>query len=444
VSSAGEPQLRKALGPVSLWGLGVGYVISGMYFGWNLGLPVAGPFAFLGATLLVTILYVCFVLSYAELSCALPRAGGAFAYAERAFGPTLAFLTGLAQVIEFAFAPPAIAAGIGAHVNLLFPGVPVLLAAFAVYVVCTALNAWGVQQSAVFELVVTALAVAGLLLFAGLALPRFTWAAFARDPVAHGRGAAFAALPYAIWFYLAIEGLANVAEETAHPQRDLPRGFGSAMATLVALALLTLMAAVGVAGWPTVVYPPGSSSPSDSPLPLALGPVTGAAHPLYRAVVVVGVCGLLASFHGILLAGGRALFELGRMGYAPSALGRLLRRRGTPAVALAVNMIVGMIALCTGRTGDLITVSVFGALAMYALAMGALFALRRRRPALPRPFRVPLYPWTPALALALSLLCLVAVAYYAPGLALAFLAAVAAGYAWFWWAVRTHLLAQRT
>jgi ethanolamine permease len=406
-----EPQLRKALGPLQLWGLGVGYVISGMYFGWNLGLPVAGPFGFVGATLLVTVLYVCFVLSYAELACALPRAGGAFVYAERAFGPPLALATGLAQVIEFAFAPPAIAAAIGAHVNLLFPTVPVLAAAFAVYLVFTALNAYGVEQSAAFELLVTAVAVAGLLLFAALTLPRFTWTAFAYDPVAHGRGAAWAALPYAIWFYLAIEGVANVAEETAHPQRDLPRGFGSAMATLVALTLLTLLAAVGVAGWPAVVYPPGSSAPSDSPLPLALVPLTGSAHPLYRAVVAVGVCGLLASFHGILLAAGRALFELGRMGYAPAALGRVLPRRRTPAVALVVNMVVGMIALLTRRTGQLITISVLGALTMYVLAMAALFALRRRHPDLPRPFRVPLYPWTPAIALALSLLCLLAVAY---------------------------------
>jgi ethanolamine permease len=384
-----------------------------MYFGWNLGLPVAGPFAFAGATLLVTVLYVCFVLSYAELACALPRAGGAFVYAERAFGPPLAFLTGLAQAIEFAFAPPAIAAAIGAHVHLLFPAVPVLGAAFAVYVVFTALNAHGVAQSAAFELLVTALAVAGLLLFAALALPRFTWAAFAYDPVARGGGGAWAAVPYAIWFYLAIEGVANVAEETANPQRDLPRGFGSAMATLVALTLLTLVAAVGVAGWPTVVYPPGSSAPSDSPLPLALAPVVGTSHALYRSVVVVGVCGLVASFHGILLAAGRALFELGRMGYAPAALGRLLPSRRTPAVALVVNMVVGMIALLTRRTGQLITISVLGALVMYALAMAALFALRRRDPDLPRPFRVPLYPWTPAIALALSLLCLVAVAYSA-------------------------------
>jgi ethanolamine permease len=412
--SPAPPELRKTLGPLQLWGLGVGYVISGMYFGWNLGLPVAGPLAFVCATLLVTVLYVCFVLSYAELACALPHAGGAFVYAQRAFGPRLALVTGLAQAVEFAFAPPAIAAAIGAHVHLLFPGVPVLAAAFAVYVIFTALNAYGVEQSAAFELLVTVLAVAGLLLFAALALPRFTWRAFTYDPVARGGGgAAWAALPYAIWFYLAIEGVANVAEETAHPQRDLPRGFGSAMATLVALTLLTLAAAVGVAGWPTVVYPPGSSLPSDSPLPLALIPVTGAAHPLYRAVVAVGVCGLLASFHGILLAAGRALFELGRMGYAPAALGRVLPRRRTPAAALVVNMVIGMIALLTGRTGQLITISVLGALIMYVLAMAALFALRRRQPDLPRPFHVPLYPWTPGIALALSLLCLLAVAYSA-------------------------------
>ena len=59
-----------------------------MYFGWNLGLPAGGTYGLLAATALVTVLYVCFVLAYAELACAVPRAGGAFVYAERAFGPT--------------------------------------------------------------------------------------------------------------------------------------------------------------------------------------------------------------------------------------------------------------------------------------------------------------------------------------------------------------------
>jgi len=111
--------LKKALGPVMLWALGVGYVISGMYFGWNLGLPVGGPYGLLAATILVTILYVTFVMGYAELACALPRAGGAFIYARRAMGPAVGFLAGAAQWVEFVFAMPAIAVSIGADAGLL-------------------------------------------------------------------------------------------------------------------------------------------------------------------------------------------------------------------------------------------------------------------------------------------------------------------------------------
>src|SRR5689334_22101478 len=106
--------LKRTLGPFSLWGLGVGYVISGEYFGWNLGLPLAGSVGMLIATVLVTIMYAGFTLCYAELACAMPRAGGAFVYARRAFGPFWALIAGAAQLIEFVFAPPAIAMAIGA------------------------------------------------------------------------------------------------------------------------------------------------------------------------------------------------------------------------------------------------------------------------------------------------------------------------------------------
>ena len=82
-------ELKKTLGPVTLWGLGVGYVIAGMYYGWNLGLPEGGPWGFCVATLLVTLLYLAFVLSYAELACAIPKAGGAFVYANQALGAEL-------------------------------------------------------------------------------------------------------------------------------------------------------------------------------------------------------------------------------------------------------------------------------------------------------------------------------------------------------------------
>ena len=119
-----ENGLKPTLGPWMIWGLGVGYVISGMYFGWNLGLPEGGPFGLLAATLLVTVMYVTFVLSYSELACALPKAGGSFVYANRALGSNLGFLAGASQCVEFIFAPPAIAAAIGAYFNIFFQAYP--------------------------------------------------------------------------------------------------------------------------------------------------------------------------------------------------------------------------------------------------------------------------------------------------------------------------------
>jgi len=404
-------ELKRALGPVMLWGLGVGYVISGMYFGWNLGLPLGGSLGMAAAIVFATILYVTFIFSYAELACAIPRAGGAFDFGLRAFGPTGGLVLGVAQLVEFLFAPPAIAAAIGAYFNLFFPAASPAAIAIVAYVLFTALNIWGVKQAAAFELVVTIAAVGELLLFMAVTAPRFDVALFARDALPHGWGGALACLPFGVWMYLGIEGVANVAEEARDPHRDIVRGFGWAIATLVVLALGVFVTSVGVAGWPAVVYPSPGAAPSDSPLPLALGHVVGGRGPMFHLLVTVGLFGLVASFHGIVLAAGRAAFELGRTGYAPAFIGRVNPRTRTPAAALVVNAVVGITAILSSRTGDLIVLSGFGALTLYAFSMVALFALRRRVPALARPFRAVAYPWFPAIALVLALISLGAMAW---------------------------------
>ena len=92
-----------------LWGLGVGYVISGMYFGWNLGLEQGGTLGLAIATFFIIVMYITFTFSYTELACAIPKAGGGFDYANRALGKDWGFIVGMAQNIEFIFAPPAIA-----------------------------------------------------------------------------------------------------------------------------------------------------------------------------------------------------------------------------------------------------------------------------------------------------------------------------------------------
>jgi ethanolamine permease len=168
----------------------------------------------------------------------------------------------------------------------------------------------------------------------------------------------FESIPFAIWFFLGIEGVANVAEETIDPQRTVAKGFGSAIVTLVALCVLVFLGSVGVAGWEAIVYGKDGAV-SDSPLPLALGNIVGNDSVLYHLLITVGLFGLVASFHGLMLASGRSTFEFGRVGFAPSFLGRIHTKFKTPANALLLNMLIGIVALLTGRTGDIITISCF-------------------------------------------------------------------------------------
>jgi ethanolamine permease len=407
VPSEDEAKLSRTLTPLMLWGLGVGYVISGMYFGWNLGLEKGGTLGLAIATFFIIILYITFTFSYAELASAIPKAGGGFDYSRRAFGDTWGFIAGMAQNIEFIFAPPAIAFAIGAYFNLFFPSVPIIVISIISYILFTALNIRGVKISALFELGITLFAVGELLLFAGITLPHFSSDAFFENSLPNGISGIFAALPFAIWFFLGLEGVANVAEETINPQRTIKVGFSSALITLIVLCLLVFAGAVGVGGWENIVYRADGST-SDSPLPLALINIVGENNFLYHLLITVGLFGLIASFHGLILAAGRASYEFGKVRFAPPVFGKIHPTFHTPANALLLNMGIGILSLLTGKTAEIITIAVFGALFLYFFSMISLIKLRMSEPELPRPFKVPFYPLFPYTALIITLVALIA------------------------------------
>jgi ethanolamine permease len=378
-------------------------------------------------------MYVTFTFSYTEMACAIPKAGGAFDYARLGSGKNWGFLAGMAQSIEFIFAPPAIAAAIGAYFNVFFPEISVVVIAISAYLIFTAINISGVKFAAYFELVITIIAVLELLLFSGVSFTVFEFKNLTTNALPNGWGGAFAAIPFAIWFFLAIEGVANVAEEAKNSQRNILIGFGSAIFTLVILCILTFTSAVGVDGWEAIVYPPGSTEPSDSPLPLALAKIVGESNILYHTLITVGLFGLVASFHGIILAAGRSTLELGRERYISPFVGKVNAKTKTPINALIVNMGIGILALLTGKTGEIITIACFGALTLYIVSMITFFALRKNHPDLERPFRVPLFPYFPAIALVIAVVAMIAMSIYNQKLMVIYLALVAFGYVSFRW-----------
>ncbi|MBV6494196.1 MAG: hypothetical protein LDLANPLL_02222 [Turneriella sp.] len=151
---------------------------------------------------------------------------------------------------------------------------------------------------------------------------------------------------------------------------------------------------------------------SDSPLPLALGYITGATHPMYHLLVSIGLLGLIASFHGILLVAGRTTMELGRARYIHHRFALLHPTRQTPMAALLLNMVLGVLILLSGKTSEMITLAALGALSIYIFALVALFVLRKKSASLDRPYRTPLYPFTPALALVIAVIAFFAMLYF--------------------------------
>ncbi|RYG02764.1 MAG: ethanolamine permease [Chitinophagaceae bacterium] len=397
--------LKRTLKPIHLWAIAVGLVISGEYFGWNYGWAVAGTVGFLIATLLVTLMYVTFIFSFTELTTSIPHAGGAFAYAYRAMGPFAGFLAGYATLVEFLLATPAIAFALGSYLHFLYPAIPVLSSAIFFNIVFILLNISGIKESATFSVFITILAVGELLLFMGIIAPHFQMTNFLANPMPAGWGGVFAALPFAIWFYLAIEGVAMVAEEVKDPSKNIPKGYISGIATLALLALGVMVLTGGITDW-------RSLSNLDYPLPEAIAVVLGKGSSLTKVFASIGLFGLIASFHGTILAGSRQVFAMARSGYLPTKLAVVNHRFKTPHWSIIGGGVVSVIALVTGTTSQVIILSVLGAVVMYIMSMISLFILRSKEPKLERPFRSPFYPVFPAIALIISVICLVAIIYY--------------------------------
>jgi ethanolamine permease len=408
-------QLRSgAAGWVLLAGLGVAYVISGDFAGWNFGLAEGGWGGLLIATILMATMYTCMVFGLAELSSTISTAGGGYGFARRALGPWGGFLTGTAILIEYAIAPAAIVCFIGGYVESLdifgiTAGWPVYLAFYAAFV---GIHMVGVGEALKVTFVITAIAVVGLLAFAFGMIGDFDssnltniapdeGASGSSDFLPFGYAGIWAAFPFAIWFFLAIEGVPLAAEETDNPKRDMPKGLIVGMGVLLVFAALMLTIAPGSGGADTIME-------SDNPLPAAIDNAKGEGAFLGDFVNYIGLAGLVASFFSIIYAYSRQLFALSRAGYLPRGLS-VTNSRKVPWIALLVPAAIGfLLAAVTEDGATMLNIAVFGATVSYVLMMLSHIVLRSREPDLERPYRTPGGTLTTGVALVLAVAAVVA------------------------------------
>ena len=411
--------LRRHAGVWSLWALGVGAVISGDYYGWNFGLDVGGFGGLLVATAVIAVMYYGLCYSIAEMSPALPHTGGAYSFARSAMGPWGGFLTGLAENMEYVITPAVVVGAIGLLMQEVVVGLfditgapwwnslPLWWAVF--YVIFVGINIVGIEATMRFTVTITVLALGVLLFFYVAALlsgdfDPSLWTNIPEgggDPIAegggplfpHGISGIFKALPFAIWFYLAIEEVPLAAEESMDPKRDVPRGTILGMHTLLIASILTLFINTGLPGG-AALY-----GLSGFPLLDGLKAIFGEGD-IVSLLGLLFVIGLVASFFTIIYAYGRNTYSLSRAGYFPKWLSVTHGVRKTPQVALIAGAVVGYAVsllvyvlqqeeLGTQVVAALLNMAVFAAVISYTLQCVSFILLRKNLPNIDRPYRSP-------------------------------------------------------
>jgi ethanolamine permease len=392
-----------ALGWLNVAGLGIAIAISGQFSGWNFGLGVGGWGGLLMATLLMAVFYLSYSQCVAELAAAMPSAGGFETYCRRAFGLTAGYIVGMSVLVALAIAIGVVGNFTAAYASSVFkiPAVGMKIGLFAVVLL---LQLRGARDAVGVTMIVGLIAVGVLALFAVSMAPfahpsNLASHAGAGGLLPHGLFGVFAAIPYALWMFLAVEQSALAAEETLDPGRVMPKALTTAVMTLLVVGLGVVVFGPAGAGTDRI-------SAAEDPLyaaltsPLALGQESA----LTRVIGTGALIGLIATFFSVFYASSRQLFSLARDGYLPKWLATTNRRQA-PGAALLVIAAAGAMAL-QAPPEQLILPIVFLFNVSYLFGLAAFVKLRRDEPGLERPYRAIGGYFTAGLAALLSLLVL--------------------------------------
>ncbi|GAB7052947.1 amino acid permease [Catenuloplanes indicus] len=401
--------LKRAVGPVQLTALGVGAVIgTGIFVVIGEGAALAGPGVIL-AFVLAGLACLFSALSYAELASSMPVSGSAYTYTYATLGELVAWIIGWDLILEYGVAVAAIAVGWGGNVNAFLdatlgvelpaaisqspPDGRFNLPAVAVVLMITALLALGVRESARANLVMVVVKLAVLIFFIVVACTAINTGNFTPLLPQGGDGVVSAAA--LIFFaFIGFDAVTTGSEEARNPARDLPIAIIGSLVICTVFYVLVSIGAIGIAG-------AGTLAGSDAPLAAALS--DGAGITWAAAILAFGALVAITSVVLVILYGQtRIFFSMCRDGLLPRRLASLHPRFGTPAkLTVGLGLLISVLAALVPLS-EIVRLTNIGTLFAFVLVNVGVLVLRRTRPDMPRPYRVPFSPVLPVLGIAFA------------------------------------------
>lgn len=351
--------------------------------------------------LLGGVMALCGALTFAELAASLPRSGGMFAYILEAFGPVPAFLFGWAELtVVRAAALGAIATIFAEYLGYFVPltAAEVREVAALAIVVVGVLNYVGVRRAAAVLSVTTYAKYAAVVALGLLACTARGATTAHFTPLWSGAVSlsllATALIPV-MWTYDGWADVAAIGGEISNPQQTLPRALIVGSASVALVYLLVNLAFIYVLPLPEMAGSRLIATTVATRIPLLAGAGTG---------LIAGLV-MLATFSGLnasLMVGARIFFAMGDRGLLFRAVARVSPRFDSPSVAIWICTALGVVYVLQNDFAQLADKFILGIWPFYALSVAAVFVLRRRRPELPRPYRVWGYPIVPLVFLLAS------------------------------------------
>jgi APA family basic amino acid/polyamine antiporter len=396
--------LKKAVGATQLTAMGVGAIIgTGIFVVIGKGAGIAGPAVIL-SFVLAAVACTFSALSYAELASSIPVSGSAYTYTYATLGEVVAWIIGWDLILEYGVSVAAIAVGWGGNLNAFLDaafgyslpdaiakspsegGVFNLPAVFVVLAI-TFLLVRGVTESARVNLVMVAIKLVVLAFFIVVAFANFSTDNF-QPFTPTGVDGVTAAAAIIFFAYIGFDAVSTGSEEARRPERDLPLAIIGSLLICTVFYVLTAVGAIGIAS-------PAQMEGSDAPLATALD--EGAGMDWAAAVLALGAVVAITSVVLVILYGQtRIFFAMCRDGLLPQRLATVNQRYGTPArLTIMLGVLISILAALV-PLGAIVELVNIGTLFAFVLVNVGVIILRRTRPEMPRPYRV---PWSPVLPL---------------------------------------------